>query len=447
MRRALILLAGLVVAVPLALWAALQTSLPATLAARFVPGLHIEGLSPGLPSHFSASRLTYADAQGVWLTIERPELRLALSGLLRGRLVATRLAADSVTVARWPSDEGGGAGGGSGLPRLPLAVELRELALPRIILPEAQLAATGRATLEAGALDTRLALRQLDGAARLDLDARFDGAHLAATLEAEEPAGTLLGAPLSLRLALDGPAAGAAWQLAAQYGEARAELAGTASRAAGATTLASEGALQLGDLLPENIRPLLEGAKLALALRVADDGRLTLLPTAWTRPSARRACRARRCPPSPSTWRWTSRRASASPPCCHPASPGRRSRRQGRVSGAPARPLVEARVTPQGLATGIALADAALGPNPALTLRLTPDLADSRVTLEGPALSLTLAGDLGETLDAQGELRLAATPPGASPLPAPRDRPHPWGASRAAPPSPSPCAGRAPTRP
>ena len=123
MRRTLLLLAGLLLALPLALWAALQTSLPATLAAHFVPGLRIEGLAPGLPSHFSASRLTYADAQGVWLTIERPELRLALSGLLRGRLVATRLAAESVTVERWPSGEGGATGGGgSGLPRLPLAV-------------------------------------------------------------------------------------------------------------------------------------------------------------------------------------------------------------------------------------------------------------------------------------------------------------------------------------
>jgi hypothetical protein len=66
------------------------------------------------------------------------------------------------------------------------------------------------ATLANGDLNIRLAARQLDGEGRLNVQARYDGTQLHADVAAEEPAGTLLGAPLSLHLDLDGPATGAA---------------------------------------------------------------------------------------------------------------------------------------------------------------------------------------------------------------------------------------------
>ncbi len=48
----------------------------AALASAQVPGLKIEGLHGPLPSAAGASRITLADADGVWLTIDGARLAL-----------------------------------------------------------------------------------------------------------------------------------------------------------------------------------------------------------------------------------------------------------------------------------------------------------------------------------------------------------------------------------
>jgi hypothetical protein len=244
--------------------------------------------------------------------------------------------------------------------------------------------------------------------------ARFDGARLAADVTAEEPAGTLLGAPLSARLHLDGPASGAEWRLDARYGEAAAALTGTAAREAAATRLAGGGTVEAAAFLPEALRPLLTGARIAFAGRYGDDGRLALEPTTLEAPAGTLRVAGEALPVlglDVALDLAGSERFSALLP---PGLGWQALSARGRVSGAPSNPLIEARVAPEGLATGIALADSALGPAPALALRLTPDLAGSRVTLEGPAVAATVEGDFGETLDLRGEVRLAAAP---QPLP------------------------------
>jgi hypothetical protein len=132
MRRLwLLLLGALIVGLPLTLTAQPLPWLTGVLAARFLPGLTIEGQEGGMPTRFAAARVTYADARGVWLTIERPELRFALSGLLRRRVVLTLVTAESISVARWPESAAAQpADSGGGLPQLPVAVELRDVNLP-----------------------------------------------------------------------------------------------------------------------------------------------------------------------------------------------------------------------------------------------------------------------------------------------------------------------------
>jgi hypothetical protein len=62
-------------------------------------------------------------------------------------------------------------------------------------------------------------------------------------------------------------------------------MAGTVAREAAATRLTGTGTAEAAALLPEALRPLAAGTRLAFALRYADDGRLTLEPTTLEAPA------------------------------------------------------------------------------------------------------------------------------------------------------------------
>ncbi|MFL1464296.1 translocation/assembly module TamB domain-containing protein [Roseococcus sp. DSY-14] len=413
MRRFLLLLLLLPVLLLGGAWAALQTSLPATLAARLVPGLEVEGLEPGLPRALRARRLTYADARGSWLVVEQPEVILALPDLLRGQVTATRVAAREVRVLRWPEgDPQAAPSSGPLVPRLPVAVAVRELDLPRVVLPEATLSLAGSATLAAGVVEARLRAREEAGAT-LDLDARLDGERLRAEAVAEDPQGRLAGAPAALRLRLDGPAAGAPFTLSARYAEATAELAGTASRAGAATRVQARGPLRPGGMLPDTLRPLAAEVALELDATVTDAGAVRLGPSRAAVPAGEVRAEGDAFP-APALA--VTALVTDPTPLAALLPEGLRFGAlalRGRLAGPSwAEAAAEGALAPDGLATGIAAADALLGPAPRLEFRLRPDLRGSRLALEGAALDATLEGDLGESLAARGTATVRAIPGG-----------------------------------
>lgn len=398
------------------LWGALQTSLPATLLARYVEGVRLEGLAPGLPRALRAERLTYADAQGIWLVVEQPEITLALADLFRGQVTASRVAAREVRVLRWPQGDPDAPpappAAGPLVPRLPVAVAVRELDLPRIVLPEATLRLAGAATLAAGAVEARLAAREQTGAT-LDLEARFDGERLHATATAEDPQGRLAGAPAALRLGLDGPAAGAPFTLSARHAGVTVDLSGTASRAGAVTRVRAHGPLRPAGLLPPALRPLAEEVALELDATVTDAGAVALAPSRAAVPAGEVRAEGAAFPapalavtvlvadPAPLAGLLPAELRFAALAL------------QGRLTGPSWDDMAAAgALAAEGLATGIAAADTLLGPAPRLEFHLRPDLRGTRLALEGAALDARLEGDLGETLAAHGTATLRAIPGG-----------------------------------
>ena len=396
------------------LWIALQTSLPATLLSRVVAGVAVEGLEPGLPRHLRAERLTYADAKGVWLVIERPDITLSLRDLLSRRVTVSRATAREVRVLRWPeSDPDAPAATGPLLPQLPVAVAVQALSLPRIVLPETTLAAEGSATLASGVLEARVQAREESGAT-LDLDARFDGERLRAQARAEDPAGRLAGAPAAVSLSLDGPATGAGFTLALRRGEVSTRLEGTAARSGpAATRFVARGPVAAAALLPENLRPLAEGLLVELDAVLGDDGSVALGPSRATMAAGSVAAQGAAFP-APALELTVLAAESPRFGTLVPEGVGWAALAlRGRLAGPSWADLAaEGALAPDGLTTGVAVADTLLGPAPRLAFRLRPDLRGSRLVLDGAALDATVEGDLGEALDARGEAQVTAIPGG-----------------------------------
>ncbi|HYZ31440.1 MAG TPA: hypothetical protein VE684_04055, partial [Crenalkalicoccus sp.] len=140
-----------------------------------VPGLKVEGLAGVWRAHPRATRITLSDAKGVWLTLEKVDLEIALSALLRGTLRLQAVEAELAEVARPPvaSSTAAPAAQPEGslipsLPALPVDVDLDRLVVQRLQLDPAvlgQAAAfrlTGSATLHADSQKAALHLARLD---------------------------------------------------------------------------------------------------------------------------------------------------------------------------------------------------------------------------------------------------------------------------------------------
>ncbi|NBB69844.1 MAG: hypothetical protein GVY33_05905 [Alphaproteobacteria bacterium] len=237
--RLLALLAGLLL-VPLALVALLLALLQSEGARawaeaavdRWVPGVRIDGLGPGLPARLDLARLDVADDAGVWLTLEDVDVRWSPLALLGGRLEVERIAARRLALARTPvaapPAEEAEAPAEPGEPfRLPeaippvrvgtLAVDRIELAAP--VLGEAAVFdLAGRldaASGTAAALDLRLTRLDREGL-EATIDAALDlaGRRLDLRLAADERSGLLTAltgepdlAPFGIELAGAGPLA------------------------------------------------------------------------------------------------------------------------------------------------------------------------------------------------------------------------------------------------
>lgn len=150
--------------------------------------VRLYGFQGALSSRASFSRLTIADEEGIWLTVEGAQLDWTRSALFSGRLVVNELSAKSIDLERLPpSEESEGSmempsltSTSVNLPSLPVSVDIGKIAAEQVRLGPTVLGEEVRADLEGsfsldggnGAAD--ITARRIDGKeGRLALDASF----------------------------------------------------------------------------------------------------------------------------------------------------------------------------------------------------------------------------------------------------------------------------------
>lgn len=170
----------------------------------------ITGFEGGIFSNATMDRLTIADEEGVWLEISSAELDWNRSALLRGELQINTLTAESITLSRLPAtaEEAAPAPEASGfsIPSLPVAVNIEEVAVEAFNLGEAvfgqaaTLGLTGSAALADGGMDVDIQVDRLDAPGEFSLDAAYDPAQeaLSVDLSLREPAGGIASSLLDL---------------------------------------------------------------------------------------------------------------------------------------------------------------------------------------------------------------------------------------------------------
>ncbi|MBN9885802.1 translocation/assembly module TamB domain-containing protein [Salipiger abyssi] len=186
--------------------------------------VQVRGFRGALSAQATMDRMTIADDDGVWLTLEDAELDWSRAALLTGRVEVNALTAARLEIARLPASGGDAptpeaSGRSFSLPELPVSVNIGEFAIERVELgapvigEEIALGIAGSAQLAGGEGNAELSVQRIDG----PRDAlTFSGSYanetrrLSVDLALEEAAGGLLttraglpGAP-ALRLTLQG---------------------------------------------------------------------------------------------------------------------------------------------------------------------------------------------------------------------------------------------------
>jgi len=180
----------------------------------------ITGFEGALSSRATMTRMTIADSDGVWITLNDVALEWNRAALLSGRISVNTLTAGEIIVARPPTRDSNGAvlpeAAGFALPELPVSVEIRQIAAAKISLGapvlgqalEGRLAASLALIGGEGAVDLMLERTDDGPAGRLALVASHanTSGQLAIDLDAREAAGgvaaTLLGLPGAPAVAL-----------------------------------------------------------------------------------------------------------------------------------------------------------------------------------------------------------------------------------------------------
>ena len=168
---------------------------------------HIQG---ALSSDATIGEITVADRQGVWLRIVNAHIVWTRSALLFGRLEIDSLGADKIEVVRKPlPDQGAPAPSSSGftLPKLPVSVTLKQLNVPEVDFGQglfglaSRISIAGGLKLADGVLDTKLAIKRLDGpGGSLQLAANYTGdtQKLDLDLKLDEPKNGILANMLNI---------------------------------------------------------------------------------------------------------------------------------------------------------------------------------------------------------------------------------------------------------
>jgi translocation and assembly module TamB len=143
----------------------------------------VTGFAGALSSQATIERLTIADDQGIWLTLNGVVLDWSRSALLSGELNVSQLSAAEIIVERLPEAEAGtlpdAEASGFDLPELPVSVTIDRIAADRIELGADVLGQPVTGTLEAS-----MQLAEGNGRASLDLIRTGEGPRGAITLDA-----------------------------------------------------------------------------------------------------------------------------------------------------------------------------------------------------------------------------------------------------------------------
>lgn len=171
----------------------------------------IDGFRGALSSRATMDRMTIADSEGVWITLDGVVLDWNRLAVLQGDISINELSAEAITVARAPVADDGALPSpeapGFALPDLPVSVNIGRIGATRVVLGEALLGqeVTGRleasATLAGGEGRGSLVIDRLDGpTGRIALDASFANAssQLVLSLDMVEAAGGLAATALDL---------------------------------------------------------------------------------------------------------------------------------------------------------------------------------------------------------------------------------------------------------
>lgn len=254
-----------------------------------------------VPFDMRIDRIELADAGGTWLAINHAALTWSPSALLRGRARIDNLSAASITVLRQPAPSGQSSSSGFALPRLPVGVDLRRLAVGRFILSPAVAGGdNAEASLQAHGLltgdraEVAVTLARTDGQPGTGaLEAHFDQAAnlLALKLNIEEPTGILMDAaaartdhlPLHVTLNGDGPLSGWQGKFQLTAGPDVHSAATIAIARTGTTGFALKGDAALGPLLAEDTKPIVgDDFTFDIAVTADDKGGVTLAPSHLT---------------------------------------------------------------------------------------------------------------------------------------------------------------------
>ncbi|QIR83743.1 translocation/assembly module TamB domain-containing protein [Paracoccus sp. AK26] len=145
----------------------------------------IDGFQGALSSRATFDRITIADRDGVWLTLNDGAIQWNRSALLRGRIEIAELSAREILLPRLPVGEAQAPTAEArefefALPELPVALNIEQIRAERVELGEpviglaAAISLTGGMSLEGGEGQARLAIQRLDGPrGNFNLDAGF----------------------------------------------------------------------------------------------------------------------------------------------------------------------------------------------------------------------------------------------------------------------------------
>lgn len=267
----------------------------------------LRGFEGALSSQATATQLTIADSQGIWLTLNDITLDWSRASLLRGAVSVKALTAGEIIVARAPipdPDLPTPEARGFALPELPVSINVKKLEATRLVLGESLLgqafegSIVASINLDGGDGNTTLQILRTDDGpdGKVDLTAAYSNADqsLALDLRATEGAGgiaaTLLalpGAPsVDLTVEGGGPLTDFAATLALQT-DGRDRLAGTLTLTGDDVT----GATRFDTAITGDLAPLFApeygdffGDSVALTLRGAraETGRLDLTTLSLT---------------------------------------------------------------------------------------------------------------------------------------------------------------------
>ncbi|OED50622.1 hypothetical protein AB838_01555 [Rhodobacteraceae bacterium (ex Bugula neritina AB1)] len=175
--------------------------------------ISVSGVDGAFSSEAKIRKITVADEDGIWLTIEGAVLDWNRLDLLRGRFSVNELSAERIEIARAPEplppdpELPAAETTPFALPELPVAIELGQIKAARIELGEAlagtaaSLRVEGSLKLADGALDTKLEAARLDKPSdHIRLSAAYANETQLITLDlsADEAAGGLISRGLDL---------------------------------------------------------------------------------------------------------------------------------------------------------------------------------------------------------------------------------------------------------